>query len=368
MGSAVRFRTISIVSATPGSEPAYGEFAAFLDNLRREFPRAAAALRWEQVGDLALLLSWASGDSNAPGLLFYAHFDVVPAGEESAWSRPPFSGKVEDGYIWGRGTLDNKNCLIGIMEAVESLLSEGFQPSMAIYLAFGGDEELGGAFGAGIIARTLADRGVRLKCVFDEGSAITDGILSFIPRPIAMIGIAEKGFANIEIVVEGKPGHSAMPGRGTVPGALAAVVAGIEKKPFPARLTPTAARFFRALAPHARGAIRLALRFLRPLWPLLKGALTADPSVDSLLRTTQAVTIIKTGQVPNVIPSQARAVINVRLLPGDTAQSALARMGWSGSRARTSPGAFPFSCIFLPARWSATLFLNSRWTPSCGKS
>jgi carboxypeptidase PM20D1 len=233
---------------------------------------------------------------------------------------------VADGFVWGRGTLDDKSALLGIMEAVEGLLAEGFSPRQTIYLAFGGDEETSGAFGARTIARTLAERGARLSCVLDEGAVIGDGLLPFIQRPLAMIGVAEKGFANVQIVVEGRAGHSAMPGRGTSAGALAAAVSAIERRPFPVRLTPTVARFFRALAPHTRGLRGLGVRFLRPLWPLVSGILSADPGADALLRTTQAVTILRAGEKENVLPDRARAVINLRLLSGDSTQSALARI------------------------------------------
>jgi len=126
-----------------------------------------------------------------------------------------------------------------------------------VYLAFGGDEEALGERGAGTIARTLLDRGVRLACVFDEGSVISKGILPSVSKPVAMIGLAEKGFANIEVTVTGKSGHSSMPGRATAPGALCAVMAAVQKNRFPARLTPLVARFFAAVAPHAGGQLAL---------------------------------------------------------------------------------------------------------------
>jgi carboxypeptidase PM20D1 len=198
-------------------------------------------------------------------------------------------------------------------------------PRRSIYLAFGGDEEIAGS-GAVALAEALTRRGVRLSCVLDEGSVIADGVIPFLTRPVAMVGLAEKGFANIEIIVGGKAGHSAMPGRGTAAGALSAAVAAIERQRFPLRLTPTVARFFRSLAPHTKGPMKAALRLVRPLWPLLRGALSQDRSIDALLRTTQAVTILRSGDKENVIPDSARAVINLRLLPGDSSASALARI------------------------------------------
>ena len=348
LGRAVRFRTVTISSKSPQTDPQYSEFVAFVTFLKEEFPRASSGLEWEQLGNFALLLTWASLplERNLPPLLFYAHYDVVPAGDESTWTRPPFSGLVENGYIWGRGTLDDKNTLMALMETVESLLEDGFRPMRTLYFAFGGDEEALGELGAGTIARTLADRGVRLACVFDEGSVISDGIVPFVSKPVAMIGLAEKGFANIEVTVTGRPGHSSMPGRGTAAGALSTAIAAIEKNRFPPRLTPVVARFFASVAPYARGHLGIALRLLKPLWLFLRGALTADESVDALLRTTQAVTIIRSGEVSNVIPSEARAVVNIRLLPGDTTTDALAHVKRVAHKAISS--GFSLHVDFLP--------------------
>jgi carboxypeptidase PM20D1 len=348
LGRAVQFRTVTITSERPREDPRYSEFASFVTFLKETFPRTAAELQWEQLGDLALLLTWGPPPekANQPGLLFYAHYDVVPAGNEAAWTHPPFSGLVADGYIWGRGTLDDKNILMALMEAVESLLGDGFRPTRTLSFAFGGDEEDLGERGAGTIVRTLVHRGVRLACVFDEGSVISDGIVSFVSKPLAMIGLAEKGFANIEVSVTGRPGHSSMPGRGTAAGALSAVMAAIEKNRFPARLTPVVARFFASIAPHARGAIGMALRLVKPMWFLLRRVVTADESVDALVRTTQAITIIRSGDVSNVIPDKARAVLNIRLLPGDTTTSALARIARVARKA--VPSGFTLHVDFLP--------------------
>jgi len=348
LGRAVRFRTVTIASESPQTDPQYSEFASFLTFLKEEFPRTTSSLEWEQLGNFALLLTWTPIplEGNLPPLLFYAHYDVVPAGDESTWTHPPFSGLVENGYIWGRGTLDDKNTLMALMETVESLLEDGFRPMRTLYFAFGGDEEALGELGAGTIARTLADRGVRLACVFDEGSVISDGIVPFVSKPVAMIGLAEKGFANIEVTVTGRPGHSSMPGRGTAAGALSAAIAAIERNRFPLRLTPVVARFFASVAPYARGPVGIALRLLKPLWLFLRGALTADESVDALLRTTQAVTIIRSGEVSNVIPSEARAVVNIRLLPGDTTAEALAHVKLVAHKAISSE--FSLQVDFLP--------------------
>ncbi len=180
-----------------------------------------------------------------------------------------------------------------------------------------------------------------------------------------MVGVAEKGFANVEIVVEGRAGHASMPGRGTSAGALAAVVAAIERRRFPARLTPTVLRFFRALAPHAGGLPGLGLRFLRPLWPLLRRRLSAERSMDALVRTTQAVTILRAGEKENVIPHESRAVINLRLLPGDSSQSALARI--EKIARRSLPRGFTLRAAFLEGTTRSEPVPETRPDPSLWK-
>jgi carboxypeptidase PM20D1 len=348
LGRAIRYRTVTLASEDPSVEPGYDQFLGFEEFLRREFPRAASALHWEKLGELALLATWGpSADTPAaPGLLFYAHYDVVPSGDESAWTHPGFSGDCAEDFIWGRGTLDDKGTLLGLMEAVEALLAEGFQPARPLFIALGGDEETSGERGALVLARTLASRGVRLACVFDEGSVILDGFLSFVPGPIALIGLAEKGVITADLIVRGAPGHAAMPGRGTGPGALAAICAAIERNPFPLRLTSTVVRFFKAIAPHARGPVGLVLRFPRLMWPLLKIVAASDPTMDAMFRTTQALTMVRAGEKPNVIPDEARAIINMRLLPGDSPSSALARV--ERIARRHLPRAFSLIVRLLP--------------------
>jgi carboxypeptidase PM20D1 len=147
-----------------------------------------------------------------------------------------------------------------------------------------------------------------------------------VAAPVAMIGLAEKGFANIRVSVRGKAGHSSMPGRGTTAGALAAALSALERSPFPARMTRTVDRFFAMLSPHARFPVNLGLRFRRLLWPLLRRMLSTDPATDALIHTTLAITVLRSGEIPNVLPAEAQAAINLRLLPGETARGALVRI------------------------------------------
>ena len=349
LAQALRFRTVTLPPGTTRADPSYAPFASLLAFLRSSFPRAAEALRWEELGDLALLLTWearaGAAETKALPVLLYAHFDVVPPGDESAWRHGAFSGDVAEGFVWGRGALDDKHCLLGILEAVESLLAEGRGPEVTVYMAFGGDEETVGT-GARLIADTLAARGVRLSCVLDEGSVISDGIVPLVRVPLALVGVAEKGFANAEMTVRGSAGHSSTPGRGTAAGALAAVVAAVERRRFPLRLTGTTVGTLRALGPHLPGLRGGALRAIRLLWPFVRRSLGAVPVLDALLRTTQAVTILRAGDKENVLPAEARAVVNLRLLPGDSPESAVGRIHQVAHRALRGP--FSLEVRLLP--------------------
>lgn len=325
LARAIRIRTTTVRSSEPARDPAFAPFEAFFVFLRTEFPTVASRLQWERICDVGLLASWlpASGGAAAPAVLLYAHCDVVPAGDRSRWSHGPFDGDVADGWVWGRGALDDKGTLIAVFEALEALAAEGWQPAVAVHVAVGCDEEARGT-GARSIAQALAGRGVRLACVLDEGSVIARGMLPFFASPIALVGTSEKGVADVAIQVEGSAGHAAMPGARTAAGVLAAIVADLERHPFPARLIPAVDAMFRCLGRHAGGAARPALRLLRPLLPLAAGLLGRE--VGALLRTTQAVTRLAAGEAENVLPSQAGAVVNLRILPGDTAAGVVARL------------------------------------------
>ncbi|HEY9595834.1 MAG TPA: M20/M25/M40 family metallo-hydrolase, partial [Spirochaetia bacterium] len=160
LARAISIPTITPLPDAPADAEGYRAFDELVALLRAQFPRAASTLSWERLGPLALLLHW-QGTANEPPLALYAHGDVVPAGDEAAWSRPPFGGEVADGAVWGRGTLDDKCSLLAIMEAVEELLAAGYAPRRTALIAVGGDEELEGSRGAGVIAETLRGRGVR---------------------------------------------------------------------------------------------------------------------------------------------------------------------------------------------------------------
>jgi len=244
----VKFRTVS--SFDPEEEDD-GPFAALIAALPELFPLAHARLERICIGSRGIVYRWQGTDPSLKPAIFCAHFDVVPASETDAWDEPPFSGAIRNGYVWGRGTQDIKVQLACILESAEQLAANGFQPQRTLYFAFGGDEEVGGTRGAGAIAKWFSEQHIHASWVIDEGSPVGQGLVGFVRKPLALIGIAEKGYADIIIEAQGQGGHASMPPRHTALGAVAHALAAIEDNPFPARLTKTTDGFLAALAPHA---------------------------------------------------------------------------------------------------------------------
>ena len=286
-----------------------------------------AGLRREVVGGYSLLYTWPGADPRLPPVLLMGHMDVVPVepGTEARWARPPFSGALQGGFVWGRGALDDKVSVMGTLEAVEMLLAEGFAPRRTILLAYGHDEETGGR-GAQAIAALLRGRGVRPWMVVDEGGVIGRGLMPGVARPTALVGIAEKGFVSVELAVETEGGHSSMPPRHGSIGRLSAAIARLEDAPMPARLDGPALQLFGRVGPEMPFAQRMVFANLWLTRPLVIRTLAGAPSSNAMIRTTTAPTIFQAGTKENVLPSRARAVVNFRILPGDSVAGVVAHV------------------------------------------
>ena len=320
---ALRIKTIS--SEDPAQTPTEA-LEAFHALLAEAFPKVHAALKKETVSDYALLYEWTGTDTQRRPMLLLAHMDVVPANPNSKWQHPPFSGKLADGYIWGRGAIDDKSSLLGILEAVEALLIEGVQPKRTVYLAFGHDEEIGGADGAVKIAALLASRGVKAEFSHDEGLAVVEGIVPGIAQPVALIGTAEKGYVSLELTVSCKGGHSSQPPPHTAVGILSAAVVKLEEHPLPTAIRGPVREMFDVLGPEMPFFERMAFANLWLFSGLVKRELEATNAAAAALRTTTAVTMMSGGTKDNVLPTRARAVVNSRLMPDDSIDGLLAHV------------------------------------------
>ena len=324
---AIRART---VSSRDDPQLNADQFQALRAHLEQRYPKLHAALKRETVADLSLLYTWPGSDPSAKPILLMAHQDVVPIapGTEKDWQAEPFAGTIKDGFVWGRGSWDDKANLISQMEAVEMLVAEGFKPKRTIYLAFGADEEVGGLRGARAIAALLAERKVQLDFVIDEGLLITEGVMPGLKAPAAIVGIAEKGFMSVVLKVPATPGHSSMP---PPPGTsaiamMSAALTRIDGQQFPAAIQGVAREMFATLAPEMSGFSRVALSNLWLFGPIVRKQLEAGASTHAMLRTTTALTIVNAGNKENVLPGRAEATVNFRMLPGDTQADVLSHV------------------------------------------
>lgn len=317
LAGAVRLRTISHDDRPDGSA---AEFIKLHRHLEQSFPRVHQVLEREVVGGYSLLYTWRGTDPGAKPIMLMAHSDVVPIaeGSEKDWTVDPFAGVVRDGYIWGRGSWDDKGNLLSMLEAVESLLAQGFRPRQTIYIASGHDEEAGGERGARRIAELLASRSVRLDFVMDEGTLITEGVMKGLDKPVALIGVAEKGIMTLSLASHDEPGHSSMPPRESAIGMLSDALARLERRQMPAAIGGVAAEMFDTLAPEMSGLNRVLLSNLWLFGPLVRQELEKSRSANAFTRTTTALTVVHAGNKVNVVPAQAQAFVNFRLLPGDT--------------------------------------------------
>jgi carboxypeptidase PM20D1 len=320
LSQALRFPTISHEDPADFDSGAFSLLHAYLG---QSYPRAHSEL--ELVGPASLLYTWKGEEPDLPPVVLMAHQDVVPIepGTEGEWSYRPFGGEIAGGYIWGRGAMDDKGSLVAILEAVETLLARGFRPKRSIYLAFGHDEEVGGEAGAAAIAELLKSRGVRPFLVLDEGGAIVEGFLPGLGRPIATVGIAEKGAASVEIEVKVEGGHSSVPPRQTAIGILSRALVRLEDNPLPGGIQGPFRDMLLTVGREMSFSRRLVLANLWLFGPLVERQLSRVPAADSMMRTSTAVTIIDGGVKSNVLPSKATAVVNFRIAPGDTVEGVL---------------------------------------------
>ncbi|WP_166865058.1 M20/M25/M40 family metallo-hydrolase [Salinibacterium sp. ZJ70] len=323
-----RFRTL-LTHPTYSHEGASGleeVFAAFHADLERLFPRVHATLEREVIAGRSLLYRWKGREEGQPAVLM-AHQDVVTVDDPDRWTHPPFAATVTgDGAeetIWARGALDDKAALVATLEAVEAHLEAGFAPQHDVYLAFGHDEEAGGT-GAAAIVEVLRERGIEPWLVLDEGGAVMDGILPGL-GPTAVVGLTEKGVMNLELRVQQSGGHAAIPLPGGSTAVLARAILRLENQPQKPHLIEPTIELLEALGRRLGGAQGWALRNARRFPGLLASVLAKkSPQLAAMTRTTRAVTQLRGSSSRNVVPETATATLNVRILPGETVESALA--------------------------------------------
>ncbi len=323
LGEAIRFRTVSLTGADADDPAAFAALHAWMETTYPAFHRLAQR---EFVAERSLVYTWPGKNPALAPILFLAHQDVVPvpADTRSAWTREPFGGEVADGYIWGRGALDDKASLVALLEAAEHMAAQGQTPERTLIFAFGHDEELGGE-GAKAMAALLNERSVRAWFALDEGmAALREHPLT--GKPAALVGVAEKGFGTMRVSAAGAPGHSSMPPADTAVSRLARAVSAIHAMPISHAIAGgPAEEMMVALAADLSPLNRTVLANEWLLGPLLRARLTDDRAAQALLGTTVAPTVIAGGDRANVLPGEAHALINFRIHPRDTPETLLAR-------------------------------------------
>lgn len=299
-----------------------GEFDKLIALLPGLYPRVFDVCSVNQLPDRALLLRWPGRHPGDPAVLM-AHYDVVPVNEEN-WEKPPFAGILEDGVLWGRGTLDTKVTFNGIFSAANYLIGKGFQPENDIYFAFSGGEEVNGR-GAPNIVRYFIDHHIRPAIVVDEGGAVVEHVFPGVKQPCGLIGIAEKGMMNAQFRTVSAGGHASAPKPHTPVGVLAAACKRVEDHPFRAHVAGPAAQMFDTLGRYSTPLYRMIFANMWCFgWVIdLLGRLSGG-EMNALVRTTVAFTQMEGSSARNVIPPEAKMVANMRLNPHDSVSSALA--------------------------------------------
>lgn len=303
----IRCETISVRESGPAEK-----FARYRAELEQLFPLVHERLERTLIGD-AMLFKWRGTDPARGAVVLMAHSDVVPAAGE--WDHPPFAGEIADGCVWGRGAMDTKGSLCALFNAVEELLAEGFMPPCDVYLASSNNEEIMGD-GAPNTVTWLTDHGVKLDLVLDEGGAVIEAPMPGLDGKYAMLGVLEKGYADVRFTAVSAGGHSSTPPKGTPLARLAAFVNRVETRPpFPVKITPPVKAMFAAMAPDMAFPFRLLFGNLWLFGPLLKRVIPkVSGQAGALLHTTCAFTMAQGSDAPNVIPAEASVTANLRFM------------------------------------------------------
>ncbi|MCL1928107.1 MAG: M20/M25/M40 family metallo-hydrolase [Treponema sp.] len=288
---------------------------------RTVFSPYSIAYRWPGTGNIPEK----TGAADSAPVLLLGHYDVVPA-ETIKWSFDPFGAELKDDYIYGRGALDMKNIVISLMESAEILCRNGFKPKRDIWIVLGGDEERTGLLGAKKTAEWLEEKGLQFSFILDEGTPIAKDQIKGVNKPLALVGIEEKGFLSLDLSVDQKPGHASQPPEEQSAAILSRALLRISQQPFPWHLTPAVEAFFRQLGLQSSGTTAFVMKHARMLGPLFFKAAGVSPATKALLRTTIAMTQLEGSSADNVLPSTVKAVINLRLLPPWTTEKVIERI------------------------------------------
>ena len=327
LSHALQINTVSYGDTIKMTE-AQPHFDSLIEFLKTTYPLVFSSLEDTIIGHRNILLKWKGTDASLAPAIMYAHMDVVPIEQNTLaqWKHAAFSGDVADGYIWGRGALDDKGSLISIFEALTRCLQKGLKPVRTIYIASGSDEEVGGNTGAEAIAQYCRENKLHFGFYEDEGLMVTQGVVPNMKKDVALIGTAEKGYITVELTVNMPGGHSSKPQKQTALDVLVKAIKKVHDKPFEKMLSPSTDGFIDYLAAEMPGALKVVFA---NKW-LFKGLILSEyektDAGNALVRTTGVTTVMNAGLQDNVIPTKVSAKINFRILPGQTCAQVLQKV------------------------------------------
>ena len=318
LAASIRFKTISHQDKEKFSPQ---EFEGFIKWAADTYPEFHSAMQLEML-EYTLLFKWEGSDNSLAPILLTAHYDVVPVipGTESIWEEEPFAVVISNNRIWGRGALDDKSGVVGMMEAATYLIQNNFQPTRTVYFSFGHDEEIGGG-GAAQVTEKLKQEGVQLQWSLDEGSFVNRGFFPGVDKLVAPINVAEKGIMNLLIVAKAKGGHSSTPPKKTAVTILADALIKLENEPLPGSLEGLSAVMFDEVSKHMPFGYRFLFANRWLFGGLLESRMSSTPIINAMIRTTTAPTMLSGSIKSNVLPIEATALINFRLHPRDSVES-----------------------------------------------
>ena len=318
LSQSIEFKTISNQQA---SKKNFEEFERFISWLKTNYKLVVKNTSLKTFNE-TLLFKWEGQDTSLKPILLTGHYDVVPVipGTEDKWKELPFSGKVDSEYIWGRGALDDKSGVIGILEAVTYLMETGFQPSRTLYLSFGHDEEIGGVNGAALVAQHLSDNGIQLEWSLDEGSFLLGGFIPNVDKLVAAINVAEKGSVTMQVVGKAQGGHSSMPTSKSAVGHLSKALARLEDNRMPGGLEGLSLEMFDEMSKHMPFIYKVAFANRWLFGGLIDSYLSRIPATNAMLRTTTAPTMLSASIKTNVLPIEAIGTVNFRIHPRNSVE------------------------------------------------
>ncbi len=319
LSESITYKTVSNQSMSDKNDE---EFTGFIQWVKDTYPEVNTELELVMLNQ-TMLYKWRGTDESLKPILVTGHYDVVPVipGSEDKWEHPPYEGKIVDGIIWGRGSLDDKSGVIGILEATTFLIADGFKPTRTIYLSFGHDEEIGGPKGASAVTAHLKERNVQLAWSLDEGSFLFKGMFPGVDNLIAAINVAEKGSVTLDIVATAAGGHSSMPPKNNAVGILAKAINKLEENPVPGGLQGLSATMFDGISRYFDFPMRMLFANRWLFDSVIDGQLSQVTFSNAMLRTTTAPTMLSGSIKTNVLPIEAIATVNFRVHPRDTPES-----------------------------------------------